>query len=74
LTGFSYVVDEHIGLMLRNNLPNYACWHVRQIVSRLKTRPWAALRLFALMPLSLLKAALIISTLGKVFSQCGLFA
>jgi hypothetical protein len=72
LTGFSYVVDEHIGLMMRTNLPNFVRWYVRQIVLSLKTRPWAALRLFALMPFSLLRVVLIIPALGKILIQSGL--
>ena len=72
LTGFNYVVDEHIGLMMRTNLPNFVRWYVRQIVLRLKTRPWAALRLFALMPFSLLRVILIIPALGKILIQSGL--
>ena len=72
LTGFNYVVDERISVMMRNNLPNFVRWYVRQIVLRLKTRPWAALRLFALMPFSLLRVGLIIPALGKILIQSGL--
>ena len=74
MTGFNYVVDECIGLMLRNNLPNFIRWYVQQIALRIRPRPWAALRLFALMPLSLLKVGLLISALGKLFIWSGFFA
>lgn len=73
LTRFSYVVDEHIGLMMRINLPNFVRWYVLQIVLRLKTRPWAALKLFALMPFSILRAGLIIPALGKLLIIQGCF-
>ena len=73
MTGFNhYVVDRHIGVMLRNNLPNYVRWYVRRIVSRIRPRPWAALRLFVLMPFSLLKIGLTIAWLGKVMILGGL--
>ena len=72
MTGFNYVVDERISVMMRNNLLNFVRWYVRQIVLRLKTRPWAALRLFALMPFSLLRVILIIPALGKILIQSGL--
>ena len=72
LTGFNYVVEEDIGLMIRNSLQSFVRWYVRQIVLRLKTRPWAALRLFALMPFSLLRAGLIIPAVGKALILSGL--
>lgn len=72
LTGFSYVAEEDIGLMIRNSLPSFVRWYVRQIVLRIRTRPWAALRLFALMPFALLRAGLIIPAVGKALILSGL--
>lgn len=74
MTGFSYVVDEHIGLMLRNNLPRFVRWYMREILLRIRPRPWAALRLFALMPLCLLREGVLITLLGMVMRLGGLFA
>lgn len=71
MTGFSYVVDERISLMMRNNLPKFCHWYIREIILRIRPRPWAALRLFILMPFALLRMGFMIPAVGKTLIMLG---
>ena len=73
MTGFSYVMKQPVGLMIRVNLLRLVSWYVRQIVLRIRPRPWAALRLFMLMPFTLLRAGFMIPAFSKQHIEMGVF-